>query len=140
MVKKSGVGQLPGDGAFKPKKIQKFGEARQSNRTSFRVPKADNDLRQLDDKCGFVPVNDSQDLLEKRGRKTGELYLPDPVEVTNYNSQAIRYERSLDLEIDKIYQDNNGRTIYAFCSKIVLLDFGKYQALVVHSLTSQTLI
>jgi len=117
MVKKSGVGKLPGDGAFKPKKIPKFGEARQSNRTSFRVPKPDNDLRKLDDKCGFVPVNDSQDLLEKRGRKTGELYLPDPVEVTNYNSQAIRYDRSLDLEIDKIYQDNNGRTIYAFCSK-----------------------
>lgn len=117
MARKSGVGKLPSNDDFKPKKIQKFDSNRQSNRVSFKVPKPKDDLRNLDDKCGFNEINDSQNLLEKRGRKTGEIYLPDPIEVTNYNSQALRYDRSLDLEIDRIYQDTNGRTVYAFCSK-----------------------
>lgn len=117
MSKKSGVGKLPNNGDFKPKKIPKFGDSRQTSKTSFRVPKPKEDLRRLDDKCGFEEINDNQNLLDKRGRKTGEIYLPDPVEVTNFNSQALRYDRALNLDIDKIYQDANGRTVYAFCSK-----------------------
>jgi len=123
MGKKSGVGKLPDNNDFKPKKIGKFGSQRESYRTSFKVPKPETDLRNLDDRCGFNEIEDNQDLLDARGRKTGDLYFPDPIETTNYNSQAIRYERSLDLIPDKTYKDGNGRTVYAFCSKNSPTDF-----------------
>lgn len=115
--RKSGIGRQPGDDFGKFKKPQDINEIRPSSRFSFRVPKKEPDLTQLDDQCGFEDIQPTGDLLSQRGRQTGELVLYDPIQQKNYLSQYQRYEAALDLEIHSIVKLPSGRTAYRFCSK-----------------------
>lgn len=115
--RKSGVGRQSGDDFGKFKKQPKVDEYRQSHRWSFRAPGPEPDLTKLDDACGFEDIHTDQNLLDKRGRKDGELVLYDPVQEQNYFSQAARYDAAIGLEIHSIGKSEVGRTVYRFCSK-----------------------
>lgn len=115
--RKSGIGRQPGDDFGKFKKPQDINEIRPSSRFSFRVPKKEPDLTQLDDQCGFEDIQPTADLLHSRGRQTGELVLYDPIQQKNYLSQYQRYEAALDLEIHSIVKLPSGKMAYRFCSK-----------------------
>lgn len=115
--RKSGVGRQSGDDFGKFKKQPKIDEYRQSHRWSFRAPDPEPDSTKLDDACGFEDIHTDQNLLDKRGRKDGELVLYDPVQEQNYFSQAARYEAALGLEIHSIGKNEAGKKVYRFCSK-----------------------
>lgn len=115
--RKSGVGRQSGDDFGKFKKQPKVDEYRQSHRWSFRAPGPEPDLTKLDDACGFEDIHTDQNLLDKRGRKDGELVLYDPVQEQNYFSQAARYDAAIGLEIHSIGKNEAGKKVYRFCSK-----------------------
>ncbi|HEY9598381.1 MAG TPA: hypothetical protein V6D33_11985 [Cyanophyceae cyanobacterium] len=115
--RKSGIGRQPGDDFGKIRKQPDVDTYRQSSRWSFRAPAPKPDLTKLDDACGFEDIHITQNLLDKRGRKDGEIVLYDPVQEQNYLSQAARYEAAVGLEIHSIGKNEAGRTIYRFCSK-----------------------
>lgn len=115
--RKSGIGRQSGDDFGKFKKQPKVDEYRQSHRWSFRAPGPEPDLTKLDDACGFEDIHTDQNLLDKRGRKDGELVLYDPVQEQNYFSQAARYDAAIGLEIHSIGKNEQGKKVYRFCSK-----------------------
>ena len=100
---------------FLPSKVSQLKSLRRTDRVSFYIrPKK----AKFASTCNTFQIRSTPDLniLGKRGRQQGATILYDPIQAKNYLSISARYERSLDLQPDKIEKKNDGSVCYFFCS------------------------
>jgi hypothetical protein len=99
----------------RPGKLPALKQLRQGDRASPKVPRIDPGFLS-DDQCGQIHIPDPfREKIPTQGRQDGEVVLYDAAQTYNYPSQSARYERSLRLAPNRIYQ-RDGKNVYCFCS------------------------
>lgn len=96
-------------------KIPTLRQIKEGDHASPKVPRLDPGFLD-DDECGQIHIPDPfREKIPSQGRQAGEAIVYDAAQTYNYPSQSARYERSLNLVPNQIFQ-RDGRNVYRFCS------------------------